>query len=200
MAPGSSSRRVKGRTAGFSTVAMLVSFLLLGLLLSPLVGTILTAQRGFVKGRERSTAVNAERHAHLMLSRYIRLAGASPTGVPVTGIDPDPDGNGSFDSIRLRADFNPPDGDTADPGEDLRFFVRADTMFVARSTTDGDEPYLVGVEALSFEYFDPDGYWMTDPGRISGRAVAARVTIQSRGPGGRARTISGDVRLRNSKG
>ncbi len=179
---------------------MLVSFLLLGLLLSPVVGTIVKAQRGLVASRDRSTAVNSQRHAHLMLSRYIRLAGGSPTGVPVSGIDPDPDGNGSFDSVRLRADFNPPDGDTADPGEDLVFFVRGDTMLVSESGTGGEEPYLVGVEALRFEYFDRDGLLLTDPDRIASRALAAQVTIQSRGPGGRARSISGAVRLRNSRG
>jgi hypothetical protein len=200
MAPISPSRKVTRRAAGFSTVGMLVSFVLLGLLLSPLVGTIVKAQRGLLASKDRSTAVNSERHAHLMLARYIRLAGSSPTGVPISGIDPDPDGNGRFDSVRLRADFNPPDGDAADPGEDLVFLVRGDTMLVREFGTDGEEPYLVGVEALGFEYFDRDGHRLTDPGRIATRALAARVTIQSRGPGGRVRSISGDVRLRNSRG
>lgn len=179
---------------------MLVSFLLLAVLLSAVVGTIVRAQRGLVVSRERSTAVNSERHAHLMLARYFRLAGGSPTGVPVDGLDPDPDGNGNFDSVRLRADFNPPDGDTADPGEDLLFFVRGDTMLVAEAATGGEEPYLVGVRALRFEYFDRDGNPLADAGRIATRALAARVTIRSNGPGGQERSISGDVRLRNSKG
>jgi hypothetical protein len=179
---------------------MLVSFVLLGALLSPLVGTIVRAQRGLLASRDRSTAVNSERHAHLTLARYIRLAGVSPTGAPVIGLDPDPDGNGRFDSVRLRADFNPPDGDTSDPGEDQLFFVRGDTMLVLESGTGIEEPYLVGVEGLLFEYFDRDGERLTDPGRIASRALAARVTIESRGPGGRLRSITGDVRLRNSRG
>lgn len=189
-----------GGTAGFSAVGMLVSFVLLGALLSPLVGTIVRAQRGLLASKDRSTAVNSERHAHLTLARYFRLAGVSPTGVPVSGLDPDPDGNGRFDSVRLRADFNPPDGDTADPGEDQTFFVRGDTMLVREPGTGGEEPYLVGVEGLRFEYFDRDGDPLTDPGRIATRALAARVTIESRGPGGRLRSISGVVRLRNSRG
>lgn len=196
----SPSWKTRQGTAGFSTVGMLVSFVLLGALLSPLVGTIVKAQRSFVDSRARSTRVNSARYAHLMLSRYIRLAGGSPTGVPISGIDPDPDGNGRFDSVRLRADFNPPDGDTADPGEDLVFFVRGDTMLVLEPASGGEEPYLVGVEALGFEYFDRDGQGLTDRGRIIERALAARVTIRSRGPGGHARSIAGDVRLRNSRG
>lgn len=200
MTPFSARPNGSSQTAGFSTVGMLVSFLLLAVLLSAVVGTIVKAQRDMVVSRERSTALNSERHAHLMLSRYFRLAGGSPTGVPVGGLDPDPDRNGSFDSVRLRADFNPPDGDTADPGEDLLFFVRGDTMLVAESATGAEEPYLVGVRALRFEYFDRDGYPLTDAGRISTRALAARVTIRSLGPGGQERSTSGDVRLRNSKG
>lgn len=200
MAAKPSRRQESGHTSGFSTVGMLVSFLLLGVLLSAVVGTIVNAQRDMIVSQERSTAMNSERHAHLMLSRFIRLAGGSPTGVPIAGLDPDPDGNGSFDSVRLRSDFNPPDGDTADPGEDLLFFVRGDTMLVAESATGAEEPYLVGVRALRFEYFDRDGNLLTDAGKVSNRALAARVTIRSLGPGGQERSITGDVRLRNSKG
>jgi type II secretory pathway pseudopilin PulG len=196
------SNGVAGRRAGFSTIGMIVAFVLLGLLLAPMLGTILSAQRGFVASRDRARAAGSVRYAHLALTRFMRLAGSSPIGLPLPGIDPDPDGNGFFDDVRLRSDYNPPDGDLDDPGEDLTFFLRADTMFV-KSGNDGDEePFLIGVDSLAFEYFDRDGLVISDPARIGPRAMTVDVTIRARGDryvDAAERTLSGLVRLRNGK-
>ncbi|UCC84935.1 MAG: hypothetical protein JSW46_08495 [Gemmatimonadota bacterium] len=195
-------RRVAGRRAGFSTIGMIVAFVLLGLLLAPMLGTILSAQRGFVESRDRARAAGNVRYAHLALTRFMRLAGSSPVGLPLPGIDPDPGGDGLFNDVRLRSDYNPPDGDIDDPGEDLTFFLRADTMFV-KSGSDGDEePFLIGVDSLAFEYFDRDGSVIVDPARIGPRALTVDVTIRARGDkhaDPAERTLSGLVRLRNGK-
>lgn len=190
-----------GRAAGFSTMGMIVAIMLLGFLLSPLLGTIISAQHGFVASRQRARAAGNVRYAHLALTRFMRLAGSSPLGVPVEGIDPDPDGDGEFNDIRLRADYNPPDGDTDDPGEDLVFYLRGDTMFVRPGTAGAEEPYLIGVDSLAFEYYDREGDPITDANRAASRALSARVTIRARGDGGepRERVLSGAVRLRNER-
>lgn len=193
---------VAGRRAGFSTIGMIVAFVLLGLLLAPMLGTILSAQRGFVASRDRARAAGSVRYAHLALTRFMRLAGSSPIGLPLPGIDPDPDGNGFFDDVRLRSDYNPPDGDLDDPGEDLTFFLRADTMFVKSGNDGNEEPFLIGVDSLAFEYFDRDGSLIADPARIGPRAMVVDVTIRARGDryvDAAERTLSGLVRLRNGK-
>ncbi len=190
------------RVAGFSTLGMLVALMMLGLLLSPLLGTILSAQNGFVASRERARAAGNVRYAHLSLTRYMRLAGSSPTGLPLPGIDPDPDGNGLFDDVRLRADYNPPDGDIEDLGEDLLFFVQADTMFVQAGTAGAAEPYLIGVDSLSFEYFDRYGATITDRALVATHAISSSVTIRARGESSydpAKRLLTGQVRLRNGK-
>jgi hypothetical protein len=181
---------------------MLVALMMLGLLLSPLLGTILSAQNGFVASRERARAAGNVRYAHLSLTRYMRLAGSSPTGLPLPGIDPDPDGNGLFDDVRLRADYNPPDGDIEDLGEDLLFFVQADTMFVQAGTAGAAEPYLIGVDSLSFEYFDRYGATITDRALVATHAISSSVTIRARGESSydpAKRLLTGQVRLRNGK-
>jgi hypothetical protein len=193
---------VAGRRAGFSTIGMIVAFVLLGLLMAPMLGTILSAQRGFVESRDRARAAGSVRYAHLALTRFMRLAGSSPIGLPLPGIDPDPDGNGIFDDVRLRSDYNPPDGDIDDPGEDLTFFLRVDTMFVKSGDDGEEEPFLIGVDSLAFEYFDREGLLLTDPARISPRAMTVSVTIRARGDqyaDPAERTLSGLVRLRNGK-
>ncbi|NIR46075.1 MAG: hypothetical protein GWN99_16735 [Gemmatimonadetes bacterium] len=191
------------RVAGFSTLGMIVALLLLGVLLAPMLGTIIAAQDGFVDSRERARAVGNVRYAHLALTRYMRLAGSSPVGLPLPGIDPDPDANGAFDDVRLRADYNPPDGDTDDLGEDLTFYVAADTMYVQTGGEDDTtEPYLIGVDSLAFEYFDRYGVLITDPDKVGTHAISAAVTIRAVGERSfepTERLIHGEVRLRNGK-
>jgi type II secretory pathway pseudopilin PulG len=188
-------------SAGFSTLGMIVALVLLGFLLSPLLGTVLSAQRGFVESRGRAQAAGSARYAHLALTRFMRIAGSNPTGGSMNGIDPDPLGDGVFNDIRLRADYNPPDGDTNDAGEDLMFYLRADTMFMRPGSGD-EEPYLIGVDSLAFEYYDRDNVLITDPAKIPSRSISARVLIRARGDGRGApamRTLEGRVRLRNGR-
>ena len=194
--------RENGRESGISTIGMIVSLMLLGVLMSPMLGTILAAQRGFVESREKARAAGSVRYAHLALTRFMRLAGSSPVGLPLPGIDPDPDGDGIYNDVRLRSDYNPPDGDTDDPGEDLIFFLRADTMMVKAGDGGTEEPYLIGVDSLAFEYFDRDGVPITDPDLVASRAISASVTIRARGERHvepTVRLLVGRVRLRNGK-
>lgn len=194
--------RARGDKTGFTVLGMIVALMLLGLLLSPLLGTILSAQNGFVASRERARAAGNVRYAQLSLTRFMRLAGSSPVGLPLPGIDPDPDGNGVFDDVRLRADYNPPDGDTDDMGEDMVFYIRQDTMFVKAGPGGSEEPYLIGVDSLAFEYFDRDGVPITDRDMVATRTIAARVTIRARGERSYMpvkRVLTGQVRLRNGK-
>lgn len=188
-----------GNAVGFTVVGMLVAFVVLGLVLSPLIRTLLTAQEGFVKSRQRAQTASSVRYAHLALTRFLRNAGSSPYSVAIEGIDPDPRGDGAFDDVRLRADFNPADGDTDDPGEDLTFYVRADTMFM-RSGYGAEQPYLIGVDSLAFEYYDWKGDVISDPDRVTERAASARLVVRGRvGPAANpsVRTLTGRVRLRN---
>jgi len=188
-----------GDAAGFTIVGMIVAFVVLGFVLSPLVRTLLTAQEGFVTRRQRTQTAGSVRYAHLALTRYMRNAGSSPYRVPIEGVDPDPRRDGVFDDVRLRADYNPADGDTDDPGEDLTFYVRADTMFM-RSGGGVEQPYLIGIASLAFEYYDWNGVVITDPDRVTDRAASARIVVRGRvGPADKpsARVLSGHVRLRN---
>ena len=199
--PAPLSRIDRSPRAGFSTVSMIISMTLLALVLTPILGTVLSGQRNFANSWDRARVQGSARFAHLSLTRLLRAAGSDPVGGAVPGVDPDPLGNGIFDNLRLRADYNPPDGDTDDPGEDLTFFVRSDTMYV-RSGGNPEEPYLIGVDSLAFEYFDVDGVAITDPDRVTRRAYTARITIRARGevPGSDAeQLIVGLVRLRNGR-
>ncbi len=186
---------------GFTTLGMIVALVLLGILMSPMMRTIVNAQQTFVSSRQRAEAASNVRYAHLALTRYIRICGSDPLNASVQGIDPDPLNDSGFDDVRLRADYNPPDGDTDDMAEDLTFFVRGDTLFVRDGDGD-DEPYLIGVDSLAFEYFDSDGDPITDPDLVPIRARSVQVTLAARStlrgePTEHA--LVGRVRLRNGR-
>lgn len=186
--------------AGFSTVSTLVSLTLLTLVLTPVLGTIVRGQQSFTASWDKARAGGNARYGHLVLTRLVRSAGSHPAGVSVQAIDPDPRADGVFDDIRVRSDFNPPDGDTDDPNEDLTFFVKGDTMFVQSGAGDA-EPYLIGVDSLAFEYYDILGAPITDRDRVGRRAVAAKITIRARGesPNVTEQVLVGVVRIRNGR-
>ena len=187
-------------TAGFSVIGMIVAFVILGVMLSPLLRTLMTVQQSFVRSRQRSQVAGRVRYAQLSLTRFMRIAGSNPYGASFTAIDPDPRGDGLFDDVRLRADYNPADGDTDDLGEDLTFYVRGTTMFVRFGADGVEEPYLVGIDSLAFEYYDRDGSVITDPDRVAGWATSVRMVVRGRAESEQRPAVlvlAGLVHLRN---
>lgn len=110
--------------------------------------TMFTQQRAAIDGRN-SAAASID-----LLSRLLRQSEA---------IVPDPDSNGVFDSVRVRADWNPRDGAFDDPYEDVLFVV-ADGMLWKREPADaalvsfGDR-----VESLRFTYTNQNGGALANP-------------------------------------
>ena len=86
--------------------------------------TIFTQQRGALNGRN-SAAASID-----LLSRLLRQSSCiSATNVYCQSIFPDPDNNGVFDSVRVRADWNPRDGALNDPYENVLFVVANGTLW-----------------------------------------------------------------------
>ncbi len=186
--------------AGFSTVGALVTLALSGLVLAQLMSMVIDSQRGFILSSASGSAASSARHAHLALTRLLRLAGSDPQGIAIQGIDPDPLSHGVFDNVRLRADYNPPDGDILDPGEDVTFWLSADTLLVQWGADAPAEPYLFGVDSLAFEYFDRSGGSIVEAERIPSRAELVRLTVRGVAYGHgerRQQLLVGRVKLRN---
>jgi hypothetical protein len=179
---------------------MIVAFVILGVMLAPLLGTLMTVQKSFVWSRQRSQVAGSVRYAQLSLTRFMRIAGSNPYGASFIAIDPDPRRDGLFDDVRLRADYNPADGDTDDLGEDLTFYVRGNTMFVRFGVDGVEEPYLVGIDSLAFEYYDRDGSVITDLERVAGWATSVRMVVRGRAESEQRSAVlvlAGLVHLRN---
>jgi prepilin-type N-terminal cleavage/methylation domain-containing protein len=170
------SRRAE---AGFSLIELVTVTAALSVLLLVVGASVDRVQRNFERQRLQLEALDNGRPALDLLVRLLRMAGHNPRGVAgVRGLDPDPDGNGAFDSIALQADWNPADGDFEDPYENVAFSVRGNALVKAEL---GDPPEGVvlatSVAALRFEYYDGGLGLLADAAAAPGSIRHAAVTL-----------------------
>ena len=183
--------------SGFTLLELLVSLMLAVVVVTGLSASMMNGLQTHQRRRGDARSGDALRSARMALVTALRTAEADPLGVGLGLLDPDPDGSGSFDDVRITSDFNPPDGDVADVLEDVRFWRSQDTLYASWQTSGTATPVAVGVSDLSFEYFDAGGNALTTTADVE-LARSVRVTI-STDPIGRApaRTLAARVMLRN---
>lgn len=169
------ARSLRSRT-GFTLVELLASLAVLGVVLAATVNTIARAQRSYTQQRDIAVGHNSMRMAELVVARVLRGARNDPLNRGTVGIDPDPRGTGSFDNVRVTSDFNPGDGDVADPLEDIELYVANDTLFVRWQAGEVAQPMAAPVRSMRFEYFATDGAPLTAADQVPG-ATRVRFTL-----------------------
>ena len=163
---------------GFTLIEMLVALTVMSALLTAVTSTMLSLQRGFVAQRENAQAEQSLRAAQLTVAAVLRSAGANPGGGATGLLDPDPEGHGRFDNIRVVSDFNPVDGDTNDPLEDVLVLVQSDTLLVRWTAAGSPEPMAYPVRDILFEYYATDGTALTVPSQVLG-ATRVRFIVEA---------------------
>ena len=186
---------------GMTMVELLVSsavmLLVLGVSTTVMTksSTMFSQQRAALDGRN-SAAASVD-----LLTRLLRQSSCiSATAVYCQSIFPDPDNNGVFDSVRVRGDWNPRDGDLNDPYEDVLFVV-ANGMLWKREPAD---PQLVSfgdqVQSLNFVYTNQNGGPLANPVARPDLIGGVRVTIvTTAGRGLPSVTSSSAIGLRRIK-
>jgi prepilin-type N-terminal cleavage/methylation domain-containing protein len=162
--------------AGFTLVELLASLAVLGIVLAATMNTLARAQRSYTQQRDIAIGQSTMRAAELVVTRVLRGARNDPLKSGTKGIDPDPRGTGRFDNIRVLSDFNPGDGDAADPLEDIELYVENDTLFVRWQADAAPQPMVAPVRSMRFEYFATDGAPLTTADQIPG-ATRVRFTL-----------------------
>lgn len=163
------------RRRGFSLIELMIAMTLLSIVMGAVVSVIVRVQRDYARQRIRSDAMTALRSSELLLSRVFRTAGADPNRINVVGIVAEPAGAGS---VRVRADFNPADGDVADLLEDVQFDLSGGVMRVRWQAGGAVTPLVQPVSSLAFEYFRRDGSQITNLANADS-ARRVRITITS---------------------
>jgi prepilin-type N-terminal cleavage/methylation domain-containing protein len=162
--------------AGFTLVELMISITMLAIIMGGVVSVMVSMQRGYTRQREVARMEDALRVAELTTTRILQAAGSNPlnmTGAGAPRIDPL---TAPFDTLRVVADYNPVDGDVADPLEDMQVWVLSDTLFVRWQAGGAAAPVAFPVRSLLFQY-DSAGTVLTVPAAITRAATRVRVTL-----------------------
>jgi prepilin-type N-terminal cleavage/methylation domain-containing protein len=165
------------KRTGFTLIEVMISLTMLGVIMGAVVGTMTSMQRGYIRQREVARTEDALRVAELTITRILQAAGSNPLNmtVGVPRIDPlvSP-----FEAVRVYADYNPVNGNTNDPLEDVQVWAAFDTLFVRWQNGAEATPIAFPVRSLLFQY-DSAGTVRTVPAEITRAATRVRVTIMA---------------------
>jgi prepilin-type N-terminal cleavage/methylation domain-containing protein len=161
---------------GFTLIELLVTLVLASVLAMILFGTIGSAQRQYRGQRDARAAEQSIRAAEQVLRLVVQAASADPYGTGLALLDADPLNAGQFNNVRVRADYNPPDGAFTGKLEDVIIRVVADTLQVRWSASEAYQPLAYPVRSLTFSYFDATGAALTTKATAA-KAAAVRVRI-----------------------
>lgn len=186
--PGSRNAR------GFSLIEVLISLGIFVLILGVISIIMNRTQRDYLQQQDLLDAQNNARAALDTMVRLIRMAGTDARKTGFTGLEPDPDGDGQLNSIRLRADWNPPDGLLASRYEDVLFFVGDDKLYIQEGNGVPEE-FVDRIRSISFSYLDRDNSPI-DPFATPGVIASVNVTMNTATSSAMAFSSAATLRLR----
>jgi hypothetical protein len=139
------------------------------------------------------------RTAEVAIGTVLRTARSDPFGTGSALLDPDPRGHGAYDNLRVKADFNPADGDFNDLLEDVSLWVDGDTLKVRWMAGGASEILAHPVDSLRFSYHRSDGTQIMTASQIPSATSRVNIVIGA-GKGARSQgqeTIESWAYLRN---
>jgi prepilin-type N-terminal cleavage/methylation domain-containing protein len=174
-----SSHPLPRSTAGFSLIEMIISMSLLSLLLTSVFSLVWRIEKGYAHEKRVSEMQQNQRYGLELITKALRNAGNNPEGIALNKIDLDPDGNHQQDSIRIQSDFNPPDGDIQDSGEDVQFRVSGNCLMFRNGPPGSLEVAVLGsVQSIAFTAQDDQGNPTADINLMSTVTVTLTATTE----------------------
>lgn len=158
---------------GFSTLELIIATGLLAVVVGTVATLLHNLQQGRVAELDVSEIQQNQRYAMDVILRHVRGAGNDPNGINVVKFDMDPLGNGQYNAVRIRSDFNPPDGDTSDPLENVLFSWNNNVVTMQDSATGTTTEVAQNISGVTYEFFDASGNATSS----SADAVRVRVTL-----------------------
>jgi type IV pilus assembly protein PilW len=153
---------------GYTIVELLVAIAISGIFMGAIYSAYTSQQRATLGQEQVSTMQRNLRSAMYFVEKEIRMAGCDPTG-KASALIKTAQNNG----IRFTSDITDdtgsgnPDGDTADAGENIGYYLNGSDLF-RDLTDDGDDTngnrIAENIDALNFVYLDADGNNLADDG------------------------------------
>lgn len=165
--------------AGFTLVELLVVTVVVLVTMGLAAAAMLSTQRAYGAQRERIETTHQAQAAIEMIARLVRMSGNNPFGLALVPLDVDPDGNGTLDSVRVRADWNPADGDLADPYEDITFTVAGNQLFKQEPADAGPVLFADNIQSLAFAYRDTNNNAIANPAASVGAIAFVTITVNT---------------------
>ena len=138
---------------GFSLVEVLLSLTVFGVVATSVFGLMVQTQKDYTRQRQNIRSQDNLRLADVLIRTVLRSALADPRATKQTLLDSDPRNTNQWDNIRVKADFNPADGDFLDPLEDVQLHVVADSLMVRLQAGGAFAVYAYPIGTLRFEYY-----------------------------------------------
>ena len=174
-------------------IGTVILSIVLGMVMQILVGT----QQRYSQQRQLIEIQNNAVTGLDNLVRLIKTAGSNPQNIAMTPVNPDPDGNAQFDSIRVQGDWNPPDGFLTDSYEDVAFSTNGGVMMIQDTNDPNPVPFLEGISTMTFTYLDANGAPIADPVANAGDITLVRVVFQTQAIDGDSMTFSSSAAIRS---
>lgn len=149
---------------GFTLVELLIALVVMAVIMGGMVDIVRNIHGKYEPQRLRMDARQGARTALDLMGRLSRMA---------TIVNPDPDANGLLDSIRLRGDWNPPNG-AVDAYEDVTF-TRVGNSILAQEPAVAAAPIADSIAGMTFIYRDRHNVVIANP--IAGAANIASIEI-----------------------
>ncbi|MDA2925009.1 prepilin-type N-terminal cleavage/methylation domain-containing protein [Acidobacteria bacterium AH-259-L09] len=192
------TNRSQQKWRGFSLVELLIVLATLSVVLAIVGQILLRVQADYLSQRQLMEAQNNARVAMDIIIRLVRSAGYDPQDIIAQPIvDADPDSNSQWDSIHLRADWNPPDGALDDPFEDIIFSTQSGSLFTEEpGDPAGGIEFLEGIQSLTFSYYDDNKNAIPDPITNSDSIAYVELQVQIDPPDSSPQTFSSSATVR----
>lgn len=173
---------------GFSLVETLVVSVVLLVALGMATQIFVQGNTAYVQQRAYD---EARSNASAALDMTVRLLRSAQT------ITVDPEGNLIADSVRIVSDWNPRDGDTNDPYENVTFTTAGGTLFKREPADAAAVAFADRIASIRFNYWTPAGVALATPWTAAQAQLGlVGVTVQTTPINGQQVTVTSSASVR----
>jgi Tfp pilus assembly protein PilW len=150
--------------SGFSLVELIITMVIMLMVLGILSGIIAGVQFEYKVQRIRMEAINNAQAAQDNITRVMRMAGTKgiqcSNSFQVEALTPAiPNGDGSYSSVTLQADWNPADCQLTGVDENVTIAVQNGILYLDASR---QNPFVERINAIRFRFYDKANQLITD--------------------------------------